>query len=301
MSTTLELAAHDLSPPPALAARLKKQEAQLIMLPAVATEAMELIKNPDCTIAELSEVVERDVKLAADMLKIANSVVYRPTVPVVNLHRAVVRLGLRECHNLILMASITSLMSRISLDQEWIRGILWRHSFNTALLAVYLNNTFRFGFQGEEFTTGLIHDFGRTLLVIAEPERFSAIDPLNFEETPEQLVQEELLVGTNHCRLGAWYAIQQKLPQPIPDVILWHHQPEMTEESRRLTSLIAVSDHMANHLQRFEEAAGYDPSSNPFVPTLAEFGDALFEKRFAEMSLALMEKAQRDSEAMTLT
>ena len=209
-----------------------------------------------------------------------------------NLHRAVVRLGLRECHNLILTASITSLMSRISLDQEWIRGVLWRHSFNTALLAVYLNNTFRFGFQGEEFTAGLIHDFGRTLLAVAEPEQFSAIDPMNFEESPDQLVQEELLVGTNHCRLGAWYAIQQQLPQPIPEVILWHHQPEMAEEGRRLTSLIAVADHMANHLQRFEESAGYDPFSNPFMPILAEYSDASFEKHFSEMSFTLMDRCR---------
>ena len=71
MCATLDSAAVDLLPPPALAARLKKRAAQLHMLPAVAIEAMELTKNPECTIAEFAEVVERDVKLATDMLKIA--------------------------------------------------------------------------------------------------------------------------------------------------------------------------------------------------------------------------------------
>ena len=300
MCSILESPGLELLPPPVLVSRLKTRAAELHMLPAVAIDAMEMAKDPECSIAAYAAVVERDVKLATDMLKITNSMVYSPSVPILSLHQAILRLGLKECQTLILTASFTSIMTRISLDQEWIREVLWQHSFNTALLATHLNNTFRFGFQGEEFTAGLIHDFGRTLLAVTVPEEFPAIDPLDFEESPEQLVREQQAVGTDHCRLGAWYAIQQQLPLPIREVILWHHQPEMAQDGRLLTSLIAVADHMANHLQRFKEATGYDPSSNPFVPILAKFGNAQFEKQFLKLSSSLMDKAQHDSEAMVL-
>ncbi len=298
MFATLEATELDLTPPPGLIARLNKRAHQLRMLPAVATEALELAKNPDCTIAEFAAVVERDIKLATDMLKIANSALFNPTTPIVNLHRAVVRLGFRECQYLIMTASIASLMNRMPLEQEAIRGVLFRHSFNTALLAVHLNHIFHFGFQGEEFTAGLMHDFGRILIGIVAPEQFPEIDPMDFDESPENLERERALLGTDHCRLGAWYATQQKLPAPLSEVILHHHQPELARQGKTLTTLIAVADHMANHLQRNEEAEGYDPNTNPFWPALVEHADPNVEKHFDELAPVLMEVAQRDAESL---
>lgn len=298
MSLILEPTRNDLAPPPELATRLAKRADQLRMLPAVAVEALEIAKDPECSIAEFAAVVERDVKLATDMLKIANSALYSPTTPIVNLHRAVLRLGFRECQYLIMTASIASLMNRIPLEQEWIRSVLWRHSFNTALLSIHLNRTFHFGFQGEEFTAGLMHDFGRTLLAVVAPEQFQDVDPMEFIESADLLDYEQEILGTDHCRLGAWYAIQQELPAPLPEVILLHHQPELAQKGRKLTTLIAVADHMANHLQRFEEAAGYDANTNPFWADMAEMADSNFQKHFIEIAPALMEEAQSDAEKL---
>lgn len=298
MTAADETASVDFTPPPEITALLSKRAHKLRMLPAIATEALELAKNPDCTISQFAAVVERDVKLASDMLKIANSALYCPASPILNLHRAVVRLGFRECQYLIMTASIASLMNRLPLEQEWIREVHTRHSFNTALLAVHLNRMLQFGFQGEEFTAGLMHDFGRILIAIVAPDRFQEIDPMGFEESPETLERERALIGTDHCRLGAWYAKQQKLPSALSDVILNHHQPELAEEGKVLATLIATADHMANHLQRFEEADGYDPQSNPFWPDLSEHADPRVEKHFFELAPALMEVAQHDAESL---
>lgn len=295
MLTTETLTNTDLTPPSLFLERLADRSDQLRMLPAIATEALDIVKDPDCSIEDFTSVVERDVKLAADMLRISNSALYSPATPILNLHRAVVRLGFLECQNLIMAASISSLMSRISLEQEWIRGVLCRHAFNTALLAVHLNRTFHFGFQGEEFTAGLMHDFGRTLMAVLVPETFQELDPLTFVEFAELLEHEEALVGTNHCRLGAWYAVQNELPEPIPEVIFFHHQPELAVEGRRLTALIAVADDMANYLQQFEESDGYAPHSCPFLPALQAFGGPRFETRFCEAVPKLMKQAHRDA------
>ncbi len=285
-------------PPPALVARLKARASELQMLPAAAIEAMRVAKKPECSISEYSAVVERDVKLTSDMLKLANSALYCPTSPIISLHQAVLRLGLVQCQNLILTASVTSLMKRISLSQQEIRRVLSLHGFTTALLAMHMNQAFCLGFLGEEFTAGLIHDFGRTLLAITNPDEFFQFDPLDFEDSMEQLNRERRVVGTDHTRLGAYYAINQQLPEPLQEVILWHHQPEMATLCQKLTALIAVSDHMANHLQRHNTRLGYDVSSNPFLPFLCTFADDKFQRQFAEMHSTIMDKAQHDAEAM---
>jgi HD-like signal output (HDOD) protein len=297
-----ELVSPDLFlPPPALVAQLKLRAPELQMLPAVAIQAMKVSKKPDCSIAEYSKVVEQDLKLMTDMLKLANSAMYSPTTPIVSLHQAVLRLGLVQCQNLILSASATSMMKRISLGQKAIREALTEHGFITALLATQLNQLFRLGFMGEEFTGGLIHDFGRTLLAITTPDQFFSFDTLEFDETHELLNRERLVVGTDHCRLGAYYAISQQLPEQLQEVILFHHQPEMAGDHQKLTALIAVADHMANHLQRFKESANYDPTSNPFLSTLANFADSKFTTQFTEMSVSLIEKAKHDAQHMLLS
>lgn len=288
----------DLSLPPELERNLRKRAGQLRMLPAVATEALQIAKDPNCSLSEFAAVVERDLKLASDILKIANSALYSPIVPIASLQRAVVRVGFREVQNLIMAASMASLMNRLSLEHEWVRGVLWRHSFNTALIALHLNRTFHFSFGGDEFAAGLMHDFGRMLFAVAVPDQFAEIDPLEFEETATILDNETAVIGTDHCRLGAWFARENQLPESLVEVILHHHRPAEAKKNRKLTALIRVADDMANHLQRFEEPAGYQAERNPALPVLMEFGEPGFATHFCEVAPALMQEAQQDAESL---
>jgi len=189
-----------------LKSSLLKRSDELSMLPAVATEALELARDPECRTAEFAGVIERDVKLATEILSIANSVYFAASAPVASLHQAVVRLGLRQCRYLILSSSAASLMKGMPLEQEWVREVIWQHSFRTATACQYLNKTLKLGFDGEEFTAGLLHDFGRLLLAVAAPESFANADPLSFEEDEEFLSKENSILGSDHCSFGAWFA-----------------------------------------------------------------------------------------------
>jgi HD-like signal output (HDOD) protein len=122
----------DLKPPAELVQALKKRVGQLQMLPAVAQEALQLVRDPQCSISQFTTVVKRDMKLTAEILKMANSALYCPVVPILDLNRCVMRVGFRECQYLILSASIASLMHRVTMSQEWIRETLWRGCCTTS-------------------------------------------------------------------------------------------------------------------------------------------------------------------------
>lgn len=298
MIATAPVVDANLKPPAELVQALKKRVGQLQMLPAVAQEALQLVKNPECTISQFTGVIKRDVKLTADILKMANSALYRPVTPIVDLNRCVMRVGFRECQYLILSASIASLMHRVTMSQEWVREALWRHSFTTALLATRINRTFHLGFQGEEFTAGLLHDFGRILFAMIVPESFLKFDPLDFDESSELLAREFEATGTDHCRLGAWFTHGNQLPQPIPSVILNHHQPELAEEHQRLTVLIAVADQLANGWQRWGDRVLEEFTPPEVLSLLSNDADEVFVARFTEVAPALLADAQRDADAM---
>ncbi|WP_197454979.1 HDOD domain-containing protein [Stieleria varia] len=246
---------------------------ELTMLPAIAMEALKLARDPDCTVEQFANLVAKDMALASEILLLANSPIYRTRgSKVSSLRLAVVRLGLRQCRNLVLSCSASSLMKRMPVQHEWVRKVLWQHSYRTAMTCTYLNTKLRLGFEGEEITAGLLHDLGRMLLAIAAPEDAADADDLSFCDEDQQLSQERMILGADHCSFGAWFAKKQGLPDDLVAAIEHHHQPHDDHPFGKLISLVATADHMANHFQRFEEAGDYDITSNPGAHALADLG-----------------------------
>lgn len=285
--------------PESLQTLLRSRMQKLQMLPGVAIQALEIARDSECSIKEFVAVVERDGKLASDILKLANSAMFSSGgAAIMGLHQAIVRLGFRQCRNLILSASMTSLMNSLSLEEEWIRDLLCRHGFLTSLLSVGVNRVTGIGFQGEEFAAGLIHDFGRMVIATCLPEQFSAVDPLDFNESPRTLTAERKILGADHCQIGGWYAESNRLPSEFVEVALFHHCPDAATRHRKLVSLIAACDHMANHIHRNEAIERYDVSSNLALVTLEQNGVSNAVGRLKDVCQELMTQSKRDAQAL---
>jgi len=295
MTNPVEIDVHS-EPPHELQQKLLREFDKLTVLPSTAADALELVKHPECSIEEFARIVQRDAKLAADMLALANSAVFALPHPVLNLEQAVVRLGFRQCRNLIVTSSMVSLMQDMSLEQHWIREELAQHSFTTAACATRLNRALTIGFHGEEFTAGLMHDFGRLLLATICQTEFSDADPLDFQEDESILQRERRVLGTDHCAVGGWIASRFKLPQEIVETIRLHHQPYVRCDEQKLVALIAAADHMANHLQRTGGSADYDFEDNLGVEILERLRVEDAQERFSAIWEILLNGAQEDIE-----
>ena len=290
-----------LEPSKQIRVRLLWKVDQLQMLPSLAIKALELAKHPDCSIKQFASLIERDLTLASDMLKMANSMVYSRGIPIPSLQQAVVRLGFQQCKNLILASSANSLMMQLTMTETWIREALWRHGFLTATIASSLNRALNLGFQGEEFTAGLVHDIGRILLALLEPSRFSKADRLDCAEDgeatqQEMLQREQALLGTDHCILGSWFLEYSGLPQSLAEVARLHHTYSRELSDRPLVALTAVADHMANHMQLTKNPAGYEPETNSAIDFLARSHSQ--RRRLIEIIPTVMEEAISNLQVM---
>ena len=292
----INVVASTTSIPPALMTLLRERCGSLQMLPGTAAEALDITDNPNCSISQFASVIERDVKLAADILSIANSVSFSNGNPIGSLHQAIVRLGLRQCRNLIISSSLSALLKRVPIREESIRTLLWRHSFLTAMVALHLNRALHVGFQGEEFTAGLLHDLGRTLLAICLPDKFKQLDPLDFNEDESLIEREIAICGTTHCEAGAWFAREHRLPETLIEAVACHHDPTQAVRAPRLVAVTAAADHMANYLQRTGHVAGYEPESNRAIGMLEQTGLTFANDTFLHASTSIMEQAQQDFE-----
>jgi Predicted signal transduction protein len=265
------------------------------MLPSIAQQALQVAKDPDCSIRDFSRLVEQDIKLATEMLRIANSPIYSGGRPVASLSEATLRLGLAHCKNLIITSCISSLISDLSAEETWIRDVLWRHGMATGVIAVNLNRTLGVGFQGEEFTAGLMHDIGRILLAVALPQQFLRGDPVDFLESDDLLERERTFFRTTHAEVGAWFAIGNNLPDCLIAAIRFHHAPLKAPAYQRLTALIAAADDIANFLQRNESAEGYCPLDNPAIDLLEQCGVWGARDRFERQLDVILENALEDA------
>jgi len=296
MSTSTETS-NDLAP--GLQNDFVRRSQKLQMLPGVAVQALEIARDPECSIREFVAVVERDAKLAGDILGMANSALFTSGgPPIITLQQSIVRLGFRQCRNLILSTSMASLMKSLTLEEEWVRDVLWRHGFLTGMLAIHVNKVVGTGFQGEEFAAGLMHDLGRTLIAVCMPEQFTLVDPLHFDESSETPVSEKLIIGTNHCEAGAWFAERSHLPSEFVEVIRFHHNPAAATKHRRLVALTAIADHMASYLQRFDNAANYDLRTNEGVYVLETCGVPSVAGRLADVCRDMMTTSKKEAQKM---
>jgi len=247
-----------------------KRAAEFTMVPAAAMKAMEIGRNPACSVKEYSGAIERDVRLTADILSMANSSLYASGAPAATLHDAVRRLGLRRCQGLILSTCTAALMRSLPFDQARRREALWQHGYMTAVICRHLNETLRLGFSGEEFTAGLMHDLGRSLLVATVPDLCAEVDADPSKPPAMRLERERSVLGTDHCELGAAFGTRNGLPAQLVAAIQHHHAPEQAGEHQTLCSLIATADQFAHQLENSQLAAAGELAGMHAIPFLAE-------------------------------
>jgi HD-like signal output (HDOD) protein len=277
---------------------LQQKVQHLQMLPGVAMQALDAVRDRNTSISKFTSIVERDMKLTAKILTLANSPAFFTGRSVVNLHQAVTRLGFRQCQNLILTASMAALQGQMDMREQWIREMLWQHGFLTALIAMQVNRCASAGFEGEEFIAGLMHDVGRTLLATCLCEEFTSFDRLDFEENRWTPRLEESRIGCSHADVGAWFAASSRIPEELIAVIRHHHDPSAAPDHRKLVALIATSDHMANYIQRGGLPESYDVRTNEAVAILERFGLPGAAVKIQDSSATILVSSQSDASEM---
>jgi HD-like signal output (HDOD) protein len=266
---------------------------KLPLLPAAAQQAMALANDDAANLNEFSRLVERDVTLATSLLKLANSPMFSWGRTVESLGQAVVRLGLRECQNLMVAVSMGNLFEKTDPKAKGYCAVLWKHCFLTACLCRRLNQGLHFDYQGEEFTAGLLHDLGRIVIAVTMPEQFLQVDPLDFVEDAGILQRERAQINTDHCELGNLYAQQNRLPFSAIAAIRFHHQPAESKDHRGILALVAIADDMANHFQRGEKPEAYDATASPGFPLIGHAWPAEKAAEFKRIVPKLLEETAR--------
>lgn len=247
-------------------ARLLKSADEFTMIPAAAMEAMQVGQNPACSLKEYARIIERDHRLMAEILGMANSWLNSAGAPVMTVLDAVNRLGLVKCQELILATCTAGLMKKLPFQNAQLRQQLWRHGYLTAVVCTHLNQRLRLGFSGEEFTAGLVHDLGRCLIAATAPDLYVKVIQEIGSETSRTIEVERALLGTDHCEIGGEFAVRNKLPAQLVAAIQHHHSPDAAGAHSSIATVVALAATISSRLDQQQPALDPDAEAVPASP-----------------------------------
>lgn len=207
---------------PSLAALLARRPA-LTTPPEVVQRLSALVTSDDATPDDVARIIQHDTYLTAAVLRIANSPLHAPLVPVETVQRAVMMLGMRQILSLVTAASLMRLMTPRDVAA---RRTFWRHAACAATAARSLAVACGGAEPGRAFVAGMLHDIGHLLLMGNLPDLAAQISRRALEGAmPIQAAERELL-GYDHCDIGRRLLDAWRLGDAVAEAAATHHGPD---------------------------------------------------------------------------
>ena len=214
----------------AVAQRCEELLDQLPPFPPVALQLMRQLNDDDADIRRLVDLLGSDQALTAQLMRQANSALFRMQSPADSIRQCVVRLGFQETRRITVRAATASYASKVLKTAELRR--CWRHSLACAELCGEIAAAVNIDAEAA-YTAGLLHDIGRLALLVGRTDEYSALIREVEQAGPVHdsltlLTLENRHFGVDHCEVGCWLMESWNAPLELGAAAGRHHEPPAT-------------------------------------------------------------------------
>lgn len=221
----------------------------LPVLSAIATEALEMIQNPNVSNKQIDELIRQDMSLTARLMRTANSPFYGGRRQTTTISDAIFRLGLRQLRNVLIVAATGELFN----DGDPIIRALWDHGLMTAMTAQTLADTFEIAHKEEAFIAGMLHDIGVLIIYRQHPETYRDLMREAKEcGRPLHEMEAERFKYFTHMSVGGLVIRKWRLADSVAESARFHHDLEKMVPSaitcKHLACTVATADTMINQI-----------------------------------------------------
>lgn len=209
----------------------------LYSTPQVLAKAMQLLRNPDVDLSEVTDLIRHDPALSADLLHLSNSALFSRGGECADLYLAVQRLGMREVLRAIGLSLSKNVFGKGLANYGLSAAQYWSASVLAGLVMEALAR--RAGREPEPaYLVGILHAIGRVLINEALQElgcreRWPGTVPLESWELEH--------VGFTHAEAGALLLMRWNFPEEIRQPIASQLGPPTTAASGSLTGLLRLT------------------------------------------------------------
>ncbi len=195
---------------------------ELPTFPVIAQQVMEKIRDPEVSIASVSELIEKDPGLSMGVLRTVNSVAFSPRKRVDNLKQAVAMMGLSPLESLILSTSVGKMLPKTSSDHHSPREF-WLASSRRAAVARAIASEVHPSTVNLSYTAALLQDMAVPFLAEKKPEEHGRVLDQwhNGDDDLANLERNEF--GWDHAEVATWICDQWGVPESLAAAIGGHH------------------------------------------------------------------------------
>ncbi len=221
---------------------------ELVSLPEIVTQLNEMVDDPTCTAADIGEVIIQDAALSARLLKIVNSPFYSFPSRIDTISMAITIVGTRQLRDLVLATSVTGKFRSIPSDLVNI-DVFWHHSLACATAARIIANQLRINNSERFFVAGLLHDIGKMVMYLAQPDLSRQVLELCEQPDVELDKLEIKAFGFHHATLGGELLREWRLPESLIEPVEYHHFPSGASKFRLETAAVHMGNAIANTVE----------------------------------------------------
>jgi two-component system, cell cycle response regulator len=224
---------------------------ELPTLPTVASQLISITSREDTTLADIADLISKDISLSAKILKVSNSAFYSFPQQIGSIHQAVSILGTNAVRSLVLSFSFLSIKSgkkasSFNFERFWQRSLALAVGSKLILENAENSNT------DEIFISGLLQNLGELIFARTFPEKYDEVLQTVADNQYDTILAEEQIIGANHTFIGFEVAKHWGFPEGLLLPILHHHAPEQYEGNdikvRQTTSAVYLADILINIL-----------------------------------------------------
>lgn len=215
---------------------------RLPAIPNTLTSILSIAEDPKASVKDVVSILEYDMDVTANCIKLCNSAYFGRKVKVSNLSDASVAIGIQNIIKILMAGYTSKILDTHRKGYGFRPNELWYHSVLTAIISKCIIKYINAETEHTLFVICLLHDIGK-IAMDAELEKHVG-EILRLKAKGYTIIDiEHKVLGFTHSVCGAEILKKWKFPQSIIDAVENHHNKSPTDTIHKLVQL---SDLMAN-------------------------------------------------------
>lgn len=212
-------------------------------MPAVVQKIMEKVKDPQCGMSELADLILFDPMLTATVLKSVNSAFYALQRKIDSVQEAITVLGINQVVDIVILKSGARNFKPEQKGYGLYEGALWKSAVVSAVIARELAQRLNAPNVHLIFTVALIKDIGKMVLDRFVAGAIDKIQALVHEKGYSFREAEKKIIGVDHAEIGAYLANKWGFSPEMASIIRNHHLNNHRQENIE-TDIIYLTDNI---------------------------------------------------------
>lgn len=230
---------------------LRSRIAKLTRLPAMPempAKILALRNNQSGTVDDLTDIIEKDPSLAAQIMRYANSAMFNHHSPAESIKDAIFRILGYETVLHISLGYALGKTFKLPMNGPLGNDSFWQHATFSAALAQQLAHAIPKAQRpkpGLAYLSGLLHDAGFLVLHLFFRNEYTWLNKM-LQANPNQSIveMENRMLGMSHNELGSWLFQSWKMPAEVLCAVTHHHNLEYQGEHAEYALLLNLTERL---------------------------------------------------------